>query len=567
MARTPLLVICVLLSVLSCAQAGFRLGGMTISQVNTQLSSLLLPQINALRASAHPTPDTPLEALVWDDNLAKSAGQWASKCIIEDNSDDFYSGKVGETITQLSIRDFVKNTISAGDGIKLWAAQNATYDYTSDSCFEGEACADYRQLVWSTTKKIGCATNICNKKATLVCQYLPFGNFPGVRPFASSALDLTALEVDLDTGNFTKVDVNATGGEVPEPPKSRTHVVRGTNNYKDSCKPVSTKPTGECATLDYCKTSGGRSYYWGSSICGGGDNVVCCIRSTDYVPANPTPSPSTPSPSTPKPSPSPSPSTPSPSPSTPSPSPSTPSPSTPSPSPSTPSPSPTATRLTLPTGSYNWRGSAAVTPVKNQQSCGSCWAFSSSAAAESAYAIKTGGTQIDLAEQRLVNCVSGSTCNGGNAGAALPYIQKNGDTSETDFPYTAKDGTCPASFVGTPATWTASGDMTKWDCSQNPCKIVPHTIQEIKDALVKYGPVVVYVYADDAWNKYSGTGVLSGTYTDINHAVLLVGYDSAKNAWVIKNSWDTWWGDKGYCYVDVNNDFGMKQWGPYWITA
>ncbi len=81
---------------------------------------------------------------------------------------------------------------------------------------------------------------------------------------------------------------------------------------------------------------------------------------------------------------------------------------------------------------YNW-----VTPVKNQRSCGSCWAFAATATIESQWAKKT-GKLIDLSEQDLVNCVSGSNCNGGSSVEAFTYVKNNGQSNEASAPYTAQ---------------------------------------------------------------------------------------------------------------------------------
>lgn len=95
--------------------------------------------------------------------------------------------------------------------------------------------------------------------------------------------------------------------------------------------------------------------------------------------------------------------------------------------------------------SVNWVTSGAVTEVKNQGSCGSCWTFSSTGAMEGAYKIDTGADLVDLAEQQLVDCdtkTGNMGCNGGDMGLAFTYAEQNGMMTLADYPYTAVDGTC-----------------------------------------------------------------------------------------------------------------------------
>mmetsp|Transcript_14149 Transcript_14149/g.33016 ORF Transcript_14149/g.33016 Transcript_14149/m.33016 type:complete len:328 (-) Transcript_14149:48-1031(-) len=192
--------------------------------------------------------------------------------------------------------------------------------------------------------------------------------------------------------------------------------------------------------------------------------------------------------------------------------------------------------------SVDWRTKGVVTPVKNQQQCGSCWSFSATGSLEGAYAIKT-GKLVSFSEQELVDCdKTDSGCGGGLMDNAFDWIQQNGGIdTEADYPYTAMDGRCDASkkakHVG-----TVSGHVD-----------VPSNNEEQLKLAVAKGPVSVAIEADQsAFQMYSG-GVFSGTCgTQLDHGVLVVGYgtEGGKDYWIVKNSWGANWGDSGYILLE-----------------
>jgi len=193
--------------------------------------------------------------------------------------------------------------------------------------------------------------------------------------------------------------------------------------------------------------------------------------------------------------------------------------------------------------SVDWTTKGVVTPVKNQGDCGSCWAFSTTGSTECEWAIKT-GTLNSLSEQQLVDCsyAEGNLgCDGGDMDAAFKYIIKEGGLcSETEYPYTGKDGICKATSCGTKYNAiTSYTDVTKDDET------------DLETAVVS-GCVSVAIEADQAAFQYYSSGVLTGLCgTSLDHGVLVVGYgtDGTQEYWKVKNSWGTTWGEAGYVQI------------------
>ena len=180
-----------------------------------------------------------------------------------------------------------------------------------------------------------------------------------------------------------------------------------------------------------------------------------------------------------------------------------------------------------------------MTPIKNQEQCGSCWAFSTTGSVEGVSFISTGKLP-SVSEQQLVDC-SGAEgnqgCNGGLMDYGFEYIIKNkGITGETDYPYTAKDGTCAA--AGKPVAATISG-----------YKDVPVNSEVGLETAIVTQPVSVAVEADQSVFQYYTGGVMdSACGTQLDHGVLAVGYgtEGGKEYYKVKNSWGADWGAKGY---------------------
>ncbi len=185
------------------------------------------------------------------------------------------------------------------------------------------------------------------------------------------------------------------------------------------------------------------------------------------------------------------------------------------------------------------------TPIKNQASCGSCWAFGTCAQTETAILKNTGQT-VDLSEQWLVSCnTSGWGCNGG--WFAFDYHVNPGAALESCFPYTATDAPCisgcafPYSIDG----WAYVGASNS----------VP-AIDSIKTAIYTYGGVAAAVYVSSYFQGYT-SGVFNTCKKNarsVNHAIQLVGWDDAKGAWLLKNSWGTGWGENGFMWIRYGCD-------------
>ena len=205
--------------------------------------------------------------------------------------------------------------------------------------------------------------------------------------------------------------------------------------------------------------------------------------------------------------------------------------------------------LELPS-SVDWSQTGAVTGVKNQGRCGSCWAFSSTGALEGAYYLKNKNLK-SLSEQQLVDCTYGKGnygCNGGMPYNSFRYWEKDLSEQEQDYSYTATDGSC---HYDSAKGVTKDANFYHVSASDN----------QIKQA-VAARPLSVCVDATPLQHYSSGVVSHNSCSTRINHAVLMVGY--ANGAWKVKNSWGASWGEKGYFWLEQGyNSCGVQSYVYY----
>jgi len=209
--------------------------------------------------------------------------------------------------------------------------------------------------------------------------------------------------------------------------------------------------------------------------------------------------------------------------------------------------------------SLDWRDKGAVTPVKDQGVCGSCWSFGAAQTIEGSLFVQT-GKLVRLSSQALVDCswYQGNTgCDGGLDFQGYQWMMKvNGGQipTEESYPYLMVNGLCHADRAEYGATITGYVNVTSGDNSA------------LQDALYSQGPISVSIDASqDDFSFYS-----SGVYynpnckngmNDLDHTVLAVGYgtENGQDYWIIKNSWSTHWGDEGYVKMSMlNNNCGVS---------
>lgn len=208
----------------------------------------------------------------------------------------------------------------------------------------------------------------------------------------------------------------------------------------------------------------------------------------------------------------------------------------------------------------DWRNNGSImTPVKNQGSCGSCWAFSATETLESHYAIATGEDAPVLSPQQIVSCAPNPNKCGGSGGCdgstqplAFNYTESSGITLDDSYPYRGSTGTCDQSKIKPVAQNSGYTVLQE------------NNYTDLITAVANVGPVSISVAAGGmGWQLYGG-GVYSDSGSihpflcnfDMDHAVQLVGYgtDNDKLYWLVRNSWGGGWGESGYIRVERHGE-------------
>jgi len=225
---------------------------------------------------------------------------------------------------------------------------------------------------------------------------------------------------------------------------------------------------------------------------------------------------------------------------------------------------------------FDWRAAHVVPPIRDQRRCGSCWAFAAVGTLEIAAALEAARVAlidgkslfqspykawtVDYAEQEILSCSGGGDCSlGGDYQKAFAWMTTHAMYTESSDYYQAKDLPCESG--------TSSGVKVALYAYVDPTVLIPSQ-QKLKAYLVQYGPLAITMYATDAFQDYAG-GVFQGfagagpwgtKQPDgrTNHAVVLVGYDDALGAWIIRNSWGEGWGTSAD-FTDAYRKYGQSE--------
>ncbi|XP_038218244.1 digestive cysteine proteinase 1 [Zerene cesonia] len=213
---------------------------------------------------------------------------------------------------------------------------------------------------------------------------------------------------------------------------------------------------------------------------------------------------------------------------------------------------------------FDWRLFGAVTPVKDQSVCGSCWSFGTVGAVEGALFLHNGGHLVRLSQQALVDCSWGfgnNGCDGGEDFRAYQWIMKHGLPSEEDYGgYLGQDGYCHIDNV------TLVTSIKSW------VNVTTKNENALKLAIFKHGPISVAIDASHKSFSFYSNGVYyepkcKNKVDELDHAVLAVGYGilNGQKYWLIKNSWSNLWGNDGYVLMSMKEDNCGVQAAPTYV--
>lgn len=199
--------------------------------------------------------------------------------------------------------------------------------------------------------------------------------------------------------------------------------------------------------------------------------------------------------------------------------------------------------------SWDSRALGLIGPIKDQQQCGSCWDFSGTGCVEVAYnkaGIGGGANIFVLSEEYTLSCYRNGQCNGDDNTTVLDWAKAHGLPLTSDYgPYKASPGKCHYKHK------MALYKIDDWGFADGAGGSGVTPTPDIKSAIMQYGAVGCAVAADDAFQNYT-SGVFQSTQSDpnqIDHDVMLVGWNDADGAWILRNTWNTSWGESGYMRI------------------
>lgn len=210
--------------------------------------------------------------------------------------------------------------------------------------------------------------------------------------------------------------------------------------------------------------------------------------------------------------------------------------------------------------SVDWRSKGAVTPIKNQGQCGSCYSFSTTGSIEGQW-FRKNNVLVSLSEQQIMDCSTGygnNGCNGGLMTSSFQYVKAAGGIdTEQAYAYEAAEGYCrfKSAYIGAKITGFSN---------------VPASESSLKAAVASVGPVSVAIDASHRSLQFYTGGIYyepACSSTQLDHAVLAVGYGSngSQDYWIVKNSWGTSWGVSGYFMLlrNYHNQCGIASMASY----
>jgi putative hemolysin len=230
--------------------------------------------------------------------------------------------------------------------------------------------------------------------------------------------------------------------------------------------------------------------------------------------------------------------------------------------------------------SFDWRnydGGDWMTPVKNQGSCGSCWAFSAVGVVEAIYNIATGDPDLDLnlSEEYLVaDCLLGNSCCGGWMATAFDLVRDDGIPDEACLPYIDQSGcscgggTCDSNctYIGSGVCSDATCSDRCWDWQDRVLTIDTYggvSPSQIKQSVVDTGPLSVAMGIGSSYGGYWDGDIYRCTNdSGINHGVVIAGYNDAGGYWIVRNSWGSGWNGDGYFKVGYG-ECAIEQFATY----